>query len=97
MMLLSQGRWNRQARQIFCLFLVVLTLAAALHTHIDSSVKAERHCSVCVALHSALPKLAHVGVSHQPASSEDLKSDQEVLATRLLFCGLYVRPPPASV
>jgi hypothetical protein len=93
---LSKRARARQLRRIFCLLLLVVTLGAALHFHFDSGIKAERHCSVCVAMHAALPTFATATLSTELASSEYLRNEQPCRVSRLLVCGLYVRPPPVS-
>ena len=82
--------------RLVCLALVVVTVAAAVHTHQDSQLDCAKHCPSCTSFHST-PAATSLGIALvwftlvnrviQPRSPAE---------SVLLSYHLRIRPPPVA-
>lgn len=82
--------------QLVCLVLMVVTLAAAVHTHQDSHLDCAKHCPSCASFHST-PAATSVGMVlvSFPVVDRVVNPRPQVVSV-LLSYNLSIRPPPAS-
>ena len=94
-----RGRSTRQSTpwlRLLCLFLVLATCVAAVHTHQDSHLDCAKHCPSCASFHSA-PALASVSIVRVSFSVVDTVVNSRPHVASVLFSySLYIRPPPAA-
>ena len=82
--------------KLVCLILVVVTFAAAVHTHQDSQLDCAKHCPCCASFHStpATTSLGSVLVSFSVV--DRVVNPRSQVASALLSYNLRIRPPPAA-